>query len=43
MVMMFREHDPSKLFVNVKAARLAAEEAAEEEEAEEQEEVAEDE
>lgn len=43
MVMMFREHDPNKLFVNVKAARLAAEEAAEEEEAEEQEEVAEDE
>jgi phosphatidylglycerol:prolipoprotein diacylglycerol transferase len=43
MVMMFREHDSNKLFVNVKAARLAAEEAAEEEEAEEQEEVAEDE
>jgi phosphatidylglycerol:prolipoprotein diacylglycerol transferase len=29
MVMMFRQHDPSRLFVNVKAARLAAEEAAE--------------
>ena len=28
MVMMFREHDPNKLFVNVKAARLAAEELA---------------
>lgn len=30
MIMMFREHDPAKLFVNVKAARLAAEEATEE-------------
>ena len=33
MVMMFRQHDPEKLFVNVKAARLAAEEASEVEEA----------
>lgn len=31
MVLQFREHDPAKLFVNVKAARLAAEEAAAEE------------
>lgn len=27
VIMMFREHDPNKLFVNVKAARLAAQEA----------------
>ena len=25
--MMFRQHDPEKLFVNVRAAQLAAEEA----------------
>jgi hypothetical protein len=30
MVMMFREHDPNKLFANVKAARLAEQELAEE-------------
>lgn len=29
MIMAFREHDPNKLFVNVKAARLVAEEEAE--------------
>ena len=29
IVMMMRQHDPDKLFVNVKAARLAAQEAAE--------------
>jgi phosphatidylglycerol:prolipoprotein diacylglycerol transferase len=39
MVMMFREHDPKNLFVNVKAARLAEQEAAEAEDtAEEKEE-----
>jgi phosphatidylglycerol:prolipoprotein diacylglycerol transferase len=31
IVMMFRQHDPEKLFVNVKAARLAAEETEKEE------------
>jgi phosphatidylglycerol:prolipoprotein diacylglycerol transferase len=31
VIMMFREHDPNKLFVNVKAARLAAQEAETEE------------
>ena len=43
MIMMFREHDPAKLFVNEKAARLAQLEAAAEEaeEAEEQEETVE--
>ena len=30
MIMMFRKHDPARLFANVKAARLAAEEASEE-------------
>ena len=29
VIMMFRQHDPSKLFVNVVAAREAAAEAAE--------------
>ena len=29
MIMMFREHDPANLFVNVKAARLAEAEAEE--------------
>lgn len=37
IVMMFRQHDPEKLFVNVKAARLAAEEEAAEEEVEQEE------
>ena len=36
IVMMTRQHDPAKLFVNVRAAQLAAEEEAEEETAEEE-------
>lgn len=41
IVMMTRQHDPEKLFVNVKAARLAAREAEEEATADAQEETAE--